>query len=106
MKNKKKRDYSKMPVVEAKLRMLADAARDAADAYRDDPVRKACKKAGVAQGVSSHFFGEVLDELNEKMLKVDNIVHGWEVECIRDLADPKMHAGTYKKFQKFLKLDK
>ena len=105
MKNKKKRDYSKMPVVEAKLRMLADAARDAADAYRDDPVRKACKKASVTQAVSGHFFYEVLDELCEKMLKVDNIVHGWEVEWIGDLADPKQHSN-YKKFQKFLKLDK
>lgn len=98
---RRQKNYAGMPIIEAKLRMLADAAKAAADAYRDDPVRKACKKAGVAQAVSSTFFNDVLDVLDEKMLNVDNIVHGWEVECITDFIerDPK-------KFQKFLKFDK
>lgn len=72
--------YSGMPVIEAKLRRLADAAAHAADAYRDDPVRLKCKKAGIKQFVSNSFFYEELDMLNEAMLRVDNIVRGWEVE--------------------------
>lgn len=71
-----------MPVIEARLRRLADAATHAADAYRDDPVRLKCKKAGIRQFVSDSFFYEELDALNEVMLKVDNIVRGWEVEPV------------------------
>lgn len=74
--------YSGMPVVEAKLRRLADAALHAADAYRDDPVRLKCKKAGIKQFVSDSFFYAELDALNEAMLKVDNVVRGWEVEPV------------------------
>lgn len=103
---KKPKSYAGMNIVEAKLRQLADAAISAANAYKRDPVRIACKKAGVKQAVSSSFFNDELDRLDEKLLAVDNIVHGWEVESIADLADQRQHPDSYKKFQKFLKLDR
>lgn len=102
---KSKWKYIGMPAVEAKLRMLADEALRAADAFRDDPVRLACKKAGVKQAVTSRFFYQTLEDLDEALLKVDNIVHGWEVEAVKDLADPRQYPGLAGRYQRFLKYD-
>lgn len=102
---KSRRKYIGMPAPEAKLRMLADEAIRAADAFRDDPVRLACKKAGVKQAVTSRFFYQTLEDLAEALLKVDNVVHGWEVEAVTDLADPRQHPGQAGRYQKFLKYD-
>lgn len=97
--------YKGIPTSEAKLLKLADVAMATLKKLREDPVYIASRKAKLTPCVSSNFYEDVLDVLNDAMLGVDGIVHGgfelpWVEDAICD-ALPKQR----KKYERLRDVD-